>query len=282
MLSPSQWFTEQCEEGGSAFSMQIRGKLHEEQTPYQSIEIYETEYFGNAMVIDGFLMLTEKDNCIYHEMMSHPALFWHPAPKQVVIIGGGDCGTLKEVLKHQEVTHCRQIELDERVTRLSEQYFPSLCESNNDARADIQFTDGIEWMKNAESSSVDIIIVDSTDPIGPAEGLFSEAFYRNCREVLAVGGIIVQQSESPLFHMDIISHMHEAMTKAGFKEIRHLFFPQPTYPSGWWTATLACKDNVLREFRATDVDNRSFSTRYYNAAIHKAAMAAPEFFKDAL
>ncbi|MEE8342216.1 MAG: polyamine aminopropyltransferase [Gammaproteobacteria bacterium] len=282
MLSENHWLTEECEEGGSAFSMRIRSRLHQEQTPFQRIEIYATEYFGNAMVIDGFVMLTEKDNFIYHEMMSHPALFWHPHPKRVVIVGGGDCGTIREVLKHREVEQCIQIELDERVTRLAEQYFPSLCESNNDPRAEFRFMDAIEWMRHARPSSVDVIIVDSTDPVGPAEGLFAEEFYRDCRRTLDDHGIMVQQSESPLFHMDIIKFMRKAMARVGFKEVRSLCFPLPTYPSGWWTATLACKDDVLGEFRQPDVDKRPFVTRYYNTAIHHAAMAAPEFFQKEL
>jgi spermidine synthase len=145
----SRWFTELCEEGGSALSLQIHEKLHDEKTGFQRIEIYSTTHFGNLMVIDGFVMLTSLDNFLYHEMMSHPALFTHPDPKRVVIIGGGDCGTLREVLKHQGVEQVLQVAIDERVTRLSEKYFPDLCESNNDARAGFYFGDGIQWMKDA-------------------------------------------------------------------------------------------------------------------------------------
>ncbi|MFQ5489058.1 MAG: polyamine aminopropyltransferase, partial [Gammaproteobacteria bacterium] len=126
------WFTEICEEGGSAFSLKIKGKLHEEQTPYQTIAIYETETFGNLMVIDGFVMLSSRDNFLYHEMLAHPALFTHDNPRRVLIIGGGDCGTLREVLQHQEVEEVWQVEIDERVTRLAERYFPELCAANDD------------------------------------------------------------------------------------------------------------------------------------------------------
>ena len=195
MLNKDQWFTEICKEGGSALSFMIREKLHEEQTGFQHIEIYATEKFGNLMVIDGYVMLTAWDNFIYHEMLSHPALFTHPAAEQVVIIGGGDCGTLREVLKHDAVSRVLQVEIDERVTRLAEKYFPELCTSNNDTRAEFLFGDGIQWMKDADPGSVDIVIVDSTDPIGPAEGLFTEAFYRDCFQALGGDGILVQQSE---------------------------------------------------------------------------------------
>jgi len=136
------WFTELCDEAGSAFSLRIRAKLHEEQTPFQKIEIYETTDFGNLMVIDGFIMLSSRDNFLYHEMMSHPVLFTHPAPKRVLIIGGGDCGTLREVLRHPDVETVEQVDIDERVTRLSEIHFPELCEANDDPRAHLHFADG--------------------------------------------------------------------------------------------------------------------------------------------
>lgn len=274
----SAWFTEVCDKGGSAFSLRVRGRLHSEQSPYQHIEIWETTDFGNLMTIDGFVMLTSRDNFLYHEMMSHPALFTHPEPKRVVIIGGGDCGTLREVLKHPGVRHALQVDIDERVTRLSEQYFPELCEANHDPRAELYFGDGIQWMKDAEPGSVDLVIVDSTDPIGPAEGLFSKAFYRDCHRALGETGLVVQQSESPLLHYEsIIQPMHKAMREAGFSDSISLQFPQPVYPSGWWTATLAGKRPVT-EFREADARAKPFATRYYNAAIHRGALAQPEFF----
>lgn len=280
MSLDNQWITEICEEGGSAFSLKIRRKLHDEQTSYQRIEIFETETFGNLMLIDGYVMLSSRDNFLYHEMMSHPALFSHPDPRRVVIIGGGDCGTLHEVLKHTCMEHVLQVEIDERVTRLAERYFPELCESNNDPRAEFFFGDGIQWMKEAADGSVDVIIVDSTDPIGPAKGLFSEPFYRECHRVLGDDGFIVQQSESPLYHLNILQPMHRALRAAGFADTLSLYFPQPVYPSGWWTCTLGGKATGFGQLRSKDIDQRSFNTRYYNAAIHRAAMAQPEFCRQ--
>jgi len=275
----TDWFTEICAEAGSAFSLKLRKKRHSEQTPYQLIEIWETTDFGLLMTIDGFVMLTGRDNFLYHEMMSHPALFTHPDPKRVVIIGGGDCGTLQQVLKHPGVEQVLQVDIDERVTRLSEQFFPELCSANNDPRAELRFDDGIQWMKAAAPSSVDLVIVDSTDPIGPAKGLFSEAFYRDCYRALGTDGLIVQQSESPLLHYErIIRPMHQAMRAAGFSDSLSLHFPQPVYPSGWWTATLGGKQPV-DHFRETDARAKPFATRYYNAAIHRAALAQPEFMQ---
>lgn len=282
MLNKDQWFTEICEEGGSAFSFKVSEKLHDEQTAFQHIEIYATEKFGNLMVIDGFVMLTTRDNFIYHEMLSHPALFTHPSPEHVVIIGGGDCGTLREVMRHDGVTRALQVEIDERVTRLAEEFFPELCTANTDSRAGLLFADGIRWMKDADHGSVDVIIVDSTDPIGPAEGLFTEAFYRDCYHALGEEGILVQQSESPLYHMDIIKPMRQAMQAAGFSDTQTLLFPQTCYPSGWWSATLAGKQPLDNRFREADADSKRFETRYYNAAIHHAALAQPEFFSREL
>ena len=279
-MNPSQWFTEQVPAAGSAFSLKIKQKVHEEQSEFQHLEIYETETFGNLMVIDGCTMVSTRDNFFYHEMMSHPALYTHPNPKRVWIIGGGDCGTLREVLKHPSVEQAVQIDIDERVTRLAEIYFPELCESNNDPRADLKFIDGIKWVKDAAPNSVDIIIVDSTDPIGPALGLFSEDFYRDCFNCLSENGMIVQQSESALFNMKLIGEMRNAMSTSGFGHLQTLFFPQCLYPSGWWSATIAGKAD-LSSFREQDSVNKPFETVYYNVDIHKASLAQPEFFKKA-
>jgi spermidine synthase len=223
------------------------------------------------------MMVTGRDNFLYHEMMSHPALFTHPRAKRVVIIGGGDCGTLREVLKHDEVESAIQVEIDERVTRLSERYFPELCESNNDPRAQLLFVDGIKWMAECEPESLDVVIVDSTDPIGPAEGLFNEAFYRTCLRALRHGGILVQQSESPLAHLPLLKSIRSALKLAGFAALRTLTFPQPCYPTGWWSATLARKGADLSTFRERGAATKPFATQYYNAEIHKAALAEPEF-----
>jgi spermidine synthase len=279
-MNPSQWFTEQVPWAETAFSLKIKQKVHEEQSEFQHLEIYETETFGNLMVIDGCTMVSTRDNFFYHEMMSHPALYTHPDPKRVWIIGGGDCGTLKEVLKHSSVKQAVQIDIDERVTRLAEIYFPELCESNNDPRAELKFIDGIKWVKEAAPDSVDMIIVDSTDPVGPAEGLFSDEFYRDCFSCLSENGMVVQQSESALYHMKLIGEMRNSMSSAGFSHLKTLFFPQCIYPSGWWSATIASKAD-LTTFRELDSANKPFDTVYYNADIHKASLAQPEFFKKA-
>lgn len=277
-LDPRLWFTEMCKEGGLAFSLAIKEKLHEETSPYQHIEIYQTETFGRLMVIDGFIMVSERDNFLYHEMMSHPALFIHPNPQRVLIIGGGDCGTLQEVLKHDTVKEVQQVEIDERVTRLAEKYFPQLCGGNGDPRVCFHFGDGIRFVAEAPANSADIVIVDSTDPIGPAAGLFQAPFYANCRRLLGEQGILVHQSESPLIHLHLLKKMRAEMRNGGFTEVRTLTYPQCVYPSGWWSATLA--GHALSQFREQDAVAKTFPTRYYNADIHRASLAIPEFLRQ--
>jgi spermidine synthase len=280
MLDSTDWFTEIHDRDGSAFSLQIRAKLHEERTPFQSIAVYETSHYGNLMVIDGCTMVSARENFIYHEMMAHPALFTHEAPRRVAIIGGGDCGTLREVLKHPEIEEAIQIDIDERVTRLAEQYFPDLTEASTDPRARLLFEDGIAWIRDAPPAQLDLIIVDSTDPVGPAEGLFSPTFYANCRRALGPGGLLIQQTESPLYHQDLLRETHQAMRTSGFTQVASLFFPQPIYPSGWWSATMAGKDGAIDHFREQAASERPFSTSYYNATIHRAAFAVPEFLRE--
>jgi spermidine synthase len=145
-MNSQSWFTEKSDESGIGFTLKIADKLHEEQTPYQKLEIFQTTEFGRLMTLDGLIMLTDRDNFIYHEMMTHTALFTHPKPKRVAIIGGGDCGSLREILRHPNIEQCEQIELDERVTRVAENWFPALCEANSDPRAKFHFDDGFEWI----------------------------------------------------------------------------------------------------------------------------------------
>ena len=282
MSQQLSWFTEAHQASGSSIGFRTEQLLHAEKTPFQTIEIYKTTDWGNLMVIDGCVMLTSRDNFLYHEMMTHPALFTHARAKRVVIIGGGDCGTLREVLKHEEVESAVQVEIDERVTRLAEQYFPELCEANHDPRAELLFIDGIKYMAEAEPESLDLIIVDSTDPVGPAEGLFNAAFYGSCYKALRHGGILVQQSESPIAHLDLIKSMRSAMRTAGFSAVRTLPFPQPFYPTGWWSCTMVRKGGDLSGFRERGAISKNFPTRYYNADIHRAALAQPEFMREAL
>ena len=280
-MPETTWKYENFEPSGSAIGYRITRKLDEVQSAFQKIEIFETTDWGNLMLIDGAVMLTTRDNFLYHEMMSHPALFTHADPKRVVIIGGGDCGTLREVLKHPGVESVVQCDIDEQVTRMAEKWFPELCDSNHDPRAQLLFDDGIAWMANCAAASVDIVIVDSTDPVGPAEGLFNQAFYASCLRALKDDGILVQQSESPLVLLDLIKAMRAEMRKAGFATFQTLPFPQPCYPTGWWSCTLARKSGNF-EFRDRDARAKGFDSKYYSADIHRGALATPPFMAAAL
>lgn len=277
----ANWIHEPFERTGSSIGFRVERKLDEVQSPFQKIEIYQTTDWGRLMLIDGAVMLTSHDNFLYHEMMSHPALFTHPDPKRVVIIGGGDCGTLREVLKHPGVERAVQCDIDEQVTRMSEKHFPELCESNGDPRAELLFDDGVAYMANAPADSLDLVIVDSTDPVGPAEGLFNRAFYASCFRALKADGLLVQQSESPLALLDLIAEMRGEMRAAGFTAFQTLPFPQPCYPTGWWSCTLARKSGGF-DFRDADARAKAFETRYYSADVHRGAQALPPFVAAAL
>ena len=282
MVNENEWFLEPVEAKGTLFGLKLGERLHAEQSEFQYLEIYQTESFGKLMVIDGCVMLTDRDNFLYHEMMVHPALCLHPEPKRVLIIGGGDCGTLREVLKHDSVEQAVQVDIDERVTRLAEKYFPALCESNDDPRAQLLFDDGIAYVRNAADASFDLIIVDSTDPVGPAEGLFNQAFYAQCQRALAADGILVQQTESPLLHLDLIREVHGFMQGEGFARTRLVNFPQPVYPSGWWSATLAFKQAGAVQTDQARAAAVSAGCQYFNPDILAGALALPNFVAQAL
>ncbi|WP_242101916.1 polyamine aminopropyltransferase [Lysobacter sp. M2-1] len=282
-MTEPRWHYEPFEPTGSAIGFRITGKLDQVQSPFQKIEIFGSTDWGNLMLIDGAMMLTARDNFLYHEMIAHPALFTHADPQRVVIIGGGDCGTLREVLKHPGVRGATQCDIDEQVTRMAEKYFPELCESNGDPRAELLFDDGIAYMANCEPGSVDVVIVDSTDPVGPAEGLFNAAFFASCHRALKDDGILVQQSESPLMQLELIKAMRAEMGKAGFASFQTIPFPQPCYPTGWWSCTMAKKAaDAGFGFREDDSRNKVFETKYYTADIHKGAASPIPFMAAAL
>ncbi|MGO2240292.1 MAG: polyamine aminopropyltransferase [Halomonas sp.] len=281
-LRDDQWFTEVFDSHGSAFSLKISEKLLDVQSLYQHLEVYATETYGNLMVLDGCVMLTDRDNFLYHEMIAHPALFTHQDPKRVVIIGGGDCGTLKEVLRHPGVEKVTQIDIDEEVTKASQRFFPTLVASNNDPRAELLFADGVKWVDDAPDESIDVLIIDSTDPVGPAEGLFKTDFLKRCHRILKSGGVMVQQSESPLYHSgSIIRELRHDMQEAGFDSVATLPFPQPVYPSGWWSVTLAGKSIDVNAFREQDASSHCLPLEYYSVDAHRGALVLPPFMRKA-
>jgi spermidine synthase len=271
------WYTEQWAGEGSAISLELKDKVHDVQSQYQRVEVFETTRFGKLMTLDGLVMVTERDEFVYHEMLVHPALFTHQNPKRVLIIGGGDCGTLREVLKHDSVEQVDMVELDQAVTDAAAIHFPTLHAASFDPRARLYFQDGIAWVADAEPGAYDVILIDSTDPVGPAQGLFSVDFYRNCQRALATGGVLAAQSESPLFHADLIRAMQRDLVAAGFNDVATVDFPQCTYPSGWWSVTIGARDGSASQFRGEGDAQPPFPGRYYHAARHRGALTPARF-----
>lgn len=275
----NNWFIEYFDPSNTCFGLKVVEKLHHEVSEYQTIDVYLTESFGHLLVLDGCTMLTERDHFIYHEMMTHPALLIHAHPQQVAIIGGGDGGVMSEVVKHPGVRRVTQIELDERVSRVSEQFYPELTAVFHHPKAEMIFIDGFKWIQQMEDDALDVLIVDSTDPIGPAEVLFSREFLRQCRRVLKPEGILVQQSESPLIHgQSLLAPLHRELHELGMNSVKTLTFPQPIYPTGWWSATLSSAQADLSLQRLMP----ELVTRYYSADIHKAAGVLPPFLQAQL
>ncbi len=279
-MNETQWIHELLDSSGSAIGFRVREHLHHEQSDFQTIDVYESTDFGRLMALDGCWMVTQRENFIYHEMLAHPALYSLEAPNHVAIIGGGDCGTLSEVLKHDSVLSAIQIDIDERVTRVSEQFFPELCASNDDPRVSLLFEDGMAWIAGCDEGSQDVILVDSTDPVGLAEELVSETFFRQCHRALSDQGIIGMQSESPLLHVELLKTLRLRLANAGYSDIRHHLFPQPCYPSGWWCITLARKSGQFQDTPCRNVNER-MECRYYNAAIHQASGVYPTYLRAA-
>jgi len=244
----------------------------------QKLEIVQTPEFGKVMLLDGVLMLTEKDEFVYHEMLCHPSLITHPNPHTVLIIGGGDCGTLSRVLQHSSVHRVVQVEIDEMVTRVSKEYFPLLTESVNDPRVELVFDDGIKYLMS-KVNEFDIILVDSTDPVGPAEGLFRKEFLLSCHSALKQDGILCLQSESPWIDSlkPVIGQMHTDLVSL-FEGVYPYIASIQTYQAGLWMFQMASKR--YSPFSADSWDrlkNSHLKCNYYNLPIHTAAFCLPEF-----
>ena len=274
------WFTEE-NLGAARTGLRVRTKLHEEQSKYQRIAVYDTAFFGKLLTIDDVVMLTERDEFVYHEMLMHIPLCSIPEPKNVLIIGGGDCGSLREALKHPGVERVVQCDIDERVTRVSAQYFPWVDQAAADPRAELLFDDGIRYIEQ-HRGSFDLIAIDSTDPVDHASGLFHRDFYRKVAQALRPGGVMTAQTESPHWESHTISAIYEEQ-RAAFRETTAYASWIPTYPSGCWTMAFASNDRTHDEF-FDDARARRLEKRcgYYNRAIHKAAFALPTFAKHAI
>ncbi len=259
--------------------------FYSETTPFQTIDFYKSKTFGTFFTLDGLMMVNEKDEFIYHDMISHVPMAVNPNIKSVLIIGGGDGGTAREMARYKSLEKIDMVEIDERVVRLSQQYLPLTASSlDNDSRITLYFEDGLAFVQNAKAKSYDLILVDSTDPIGPGEGLFTKSFYENCMRALSDNGILINQHESPYFD----EQKHE-MVRAHAK-IKDLFpiaevyqFHQPTYPSGHWLFGFASKQyHPLKDHKKDQWESLGLKTKYYNSDIHQGAFMLPTYVKEAL
>lgn len=263
-------------------SIRIDKQLCSEQSEFQRIDVFESPEFGRFLTLDGIMMLTEKDEFIYHEMITHVPMASNPDIKKVLVIGAGDGGTIRELTRYESIEHIDMVEIDERVVEVSKQYLPQTACRLDDPRVHIFYDDGLRFVRR-KHNEYDLIIVDSTDPFGPGEGLFTSEFYGNCYDALTENGILVNQHESPYYPDDA-----KAMQRA-HKRIRELFpicgvyqAHIPTYPSGHWLFGFASKTVEPLSFDADKWNALGIKTRYYNTELHKGSFAIPNYVKELL
>ncbi len=275
------WFVENFKGQVGGLSFKVDDFLFEEQSTYQKVTVLYNSFFGNVMLLDDLVMLTEKDEFYYHDMLVHVPMAYIANPQEVLIIGGGDGGSVREVLKYPSVNKVTLCEIDQMVIDVARKYFPSVACALSDDRVEINVGDGIEYIKN-KKEAFDCIMVDSTDPIGPAEGLFSLDFYRNLREALRPGGALSAQTEPPAWSLDDVVTINRKIGQAmGNASLYTL--PEPSYPSGLWSCTLSTKPQCAVD----DFDHERAATiasqcKYYNPEIHKASFILPNFIREAL
>ena len=236
--------------------------LYSKKSKFQDIKVIENSYFGKMLVLDDIVQLTERDEFFYHEMIAHIPMHAHPNPRRVVVIGGGDGGTIREILKHKSVEKIYFIEIDEEVINVSKKYFPTLsCEIDNPL-VELKNMDGAEFFKNCKTD-IDIVIVDSTDIIGFASSLYTKDFFNSVKQCLSEEGFLVTLSESLHFHMDLVIDVQEKM-KSVFPVVDLFTVTIATYSGNWWTFSIGSKKHSPRELRRTFEIN----TRYYNDEVH--------------
>lgn len=270
------WMVEQNTPGYSV-NWKVKQTLYRETTPFQELEVLETEELGRVMVLDGNIQVTEADEFIYHEMIAHIPLSTHPRPREVLVIGGGDGGTAREALKHEGVS-IDLVEIDPSVVEASKKYLPQMGKALENPRVNVIITDGIKYMENCKKK-YDVVIVDSSDPIGPAVGLFGEPFYRHVHRILNQDGILIAQTESPSFNQDLLAGVNHTL-KTIFPLVRVCLTCIPCYLAGFWTFTVASKrHDPLGEVRGVEP---GYGCRYYTPEIHKASFVLPPFIKAIL
>lgn len=275
MLPMELWFTEKQTEHFGITARIVR-TLHTEQTPFQKLDMVETAEFGNMLILDGMVMTTQKDEFVYHEMVAHVPLFTHPKPENVLVVGGGDGGVIREVLKHPSVKKATLVEIDGKVIEYSKKYLPEIAGKLDDPRVEVKVDDGFMHIAQSENE-YDVIMVDSTEPVGPAVNLFTKGFYAGIANALKEDGIFVAQTDNPWFKADLIRNVYRDV-KEIFPITRLYIANIPTYPSGLWTFTLGSKQ--YDPLAVSDDRFHDIETKYYTKELHKACFVLPKFVAD--
>lgn len=266
--------------GGFGIAIKTKDILFSEQSDFQKVEIFDTDsVLGRVLTLDELMMTTEGDEYHYHEMIAHIPMMQHPEPKSVLVIGGGDGGTVREVLKHKTVERVVLCEIDGMVIEACKKYLPTIaCELDN-PKVETLVQDAIEYIKD-KKEEFDIVLIDSTDPMGPGEGLFTDEFYTNVKNSLKKGGIMVAQSESPFAQAESVKKMYVQLKKV-FPVVSTYTSNIPTYPGGYWAWAFCSVDVEPLSFYAEDREEEITSTcKIYNRDYHNARFALPNYLKN--
>ena len=276
------WFTEK-HTSNVKFSIKVDRQLYCGQSEFQRIDVFDSKEFGRFLTLDGYMMLTEKDEFIYHEMMVHVPMAVNPSAKRVLVIGAGDGGVIRELVRYSGVEYIDLVEIDELVVEVCKKYLPTTACSLNDERVHIHYQDGLKYVRRCENE-YDLIIVDSTDPFGPGEGLFTKEFYGNCFKALKENGVMVNQHESPFYTEDAVAmqRAHKRIVES-FPISRVYQAHIPTYPSGHWLFGFSSKKyHPVKDFNPVKWNALGLKTRYYNTQLHVGAFALPNYVEELL
>lgn len=276
------WFSEN-HTPNVQISIRVDKQLYSGRSEFQRIDVFESPEFGRFLTLDGYMMLTEKDEFIYHEMITHVPMAVHPNVKKVLVIGAGDGGVVRELVRYPEIEKIDMVEIDPLVVEVCREYLPKTACRFDDERLDIYYEDGLRFVRFKENE-YDLIIVDSTDPFGPGEGLFTREFYGNCFNALKEDGILVNQHESPFYPEDAAACRRAHRNIVGSFPIAKVYQAHiPTYPSGHWLFGFASKKyHPLRDLDETRWNMRSLGTKYYTTTLHKGAFYIPAYVEELL
>jgi spermidine synthase len=268
------WYTEQHSDDVK-FSLRVEKQLYAGRSEFQQICVYNSKEFGNFLTLDGYLMITEKDEHIYHEMITHVPMAVNPGIRRALVIGAGDGGTIRELVRYGSIERIDMVEIDREVVEVCKTYFPRVTSGLSDARVNIYYEDGLRFVRSRKGE-YDLIIVDSTDPFGPGEGLFSREFYGNCSNALNCGGILVNQHES-VFYGEYAAAMKKThgMIKSYFSICKVYQAHIPTYPSGHWLFGFASNKYDPLADQSAGWPDLGIATKYYNPSLHRGCFALP-------